>query len=77
MTIEVLISQSVKKEQIIIENKFYLLGYKRCKRKLHRIARSNLRAAREACDEDVSLKRADFFQDTSKEKYTYILPRLN
>ena len=34
MTIEVLISQSFKNQQIIIENKFYLFGYKRCKRQL-------------------------------------------
>ena len=35
MTIEVLISQSFKNQQLIIENKFYLFGYKRCKRQLH------------------------------------------
>ena len=35
MTIEVLISQSFKNQQIIIENKFYLFGYKRCKRQLY------------------------------------------
>ena len=35
MTIEVLISQPFKNQQIIIENKFYLSGYKRCKRRLH------------------------------------------
>ena len=35
MTIEVLISQSFKNQQIIIENKFYLSGYKRSKRQSH------------------------------------------
>ena len=35
MPIKVLISQSFKNQQIIIENKFYLFVYKRCKRQLH------------------------------------------
>ena len=37
MTIEVLISQSFKNQQIIIENKFYVFGYKHCKRQLREI----------------------------------------
>ena len=35
MTIELLISQSFKNQQIIIKNKFYLYGHKRCKQQLH------------------------------------------
>ena len=35
MIIEVLISQSFKNQQIIIEKKIYLFGYKRCKRQLY------------------------------------------
>ena len=38
MTIEVLISQSFKNQQIIIENKFYLFDYKHCKRQLHKFS---------------------------------------
>ena len=34
-TIKVLISQSFNNKKIIIENKFDLFGYKRCKRQLH------------------------------------------
>ena len=35
MTIDVLISQSFKNQQIIIENKFYLFRYKHCKKQLY------------------------------------------
>ena len=34
-TIKVLISQSFNNQQIIIENKFDLFDYRRCKRQLH------------------------------------------
>ena len=33
--IKVFINQSFNNQQIKIENKFYLFGYKRCKRQLH------------------------------------------
>ena len=42
MAIEVLTSKSFKNQQIIIENKFYLLGYKRCKWQLHAFWRFHL-----------------------------------